>query len=85
MNEYQALSKEPWTNVEVGGWLISGLVTSPADLAFAQLINDNIMEWKVALIVLNPDSLYYRGYFIARMSFPENYPYLPPGASWCCV
>jgi ubiquitin-conjugating enzyme E2 R len=25
------------------------------------LINDNIFEWSVALIVLNPDSIYYGG------------------------
>lgn len=58
MNEFKALSKEPWTNVE--------------------LINDNVFEWSVALIVLNPDSIYYGGYFKAKMTFPKNYPYSPP-------
>jgi ubiquitin-conjugating enzyme E2 R len=29
--------------------------------------------------VLNPDSLYYGGYFKAKMSFSKNYPYTPPG------
>ena len=33
----------------------------------------------MALIVLNPDSLYYGGYFKAKMTFPKNYPYSPPG------
>ena len=42
------------------------------------LINENIFEWSVALIVLNPDSLYYGGYFKAVMKFPKNYPYEPP-------
>ncbi len=42
------------------------------------LIHDNIFEWSVALIVLNPDSLYYGGYFRAVMKFPKNYPYEPP-------
>lgn len=42
------------------------------------LINENIHEWSVALIVLNPDSLYYGGYFKARMTFPAAYPYQPP-------
>lgn len=42
------------------------------------LINENIFQWSVALIVLNPDSLYYGGYFKARMTFPPNYPYSPP-------
>ncbi|KAI9672207.1 MAG: hypothetical protein M1831_002021 [Alyxoria varia] len=43
-----------------------------------ELIRDNIFEWTVALIVLNPDSLYYGGYFKARMTFPKEYPYKPP-------
>lgn len=42
------------------------------------LVNENIFEWSVALIVLNPDSLYYGGYFKAKMTFPQNYPYQPP-------
>lgn len=44
-----------------------------------QLHEDNVFEWDIALIVLNPDSLYYGGYFKAKMSFPKNYPYAPPG------
>lgn len=43
-----------------------------------ELINDNIFEWSVALIVLNPDSVYYGGYFKAKMTFPRRYPYAPP-------
>jgi ubiquitin-conjugating enzyme E2 R len=43
-----------------------------------ELINDDIYNWSVALIVLNPDSLYYGGYFKAKMHFPKNYPYSPP-------
>jgi len=42
------------------------------------LIDDNVRNWSVALVVLNPDSLYYGGYFKARMSFPSNYPFSPP-------
>ena len=42
------------------------------------LINENIFEWSVALMPLNPDSLYYGGYFKAIMKFPSNYPYAPP-------
>ena len=44
-----------------------------------QLNNDDIYKWNVALIILNPDSLYYGGYFKASMTFPKNYPYSPPG------
>lgn len=43
-----------------------------------ELKEDDIFNWNVALIVINPDSLYYRGYFKAKMTFPENYPYAPP-------
>ena len=42
------------------------------------LVRDNIFEWSVALIVLNPDSPYYGGYFKALMKFPSNYPFSPP-------
>ncbi|KAI8940769.1 hypothetical protein NX059_002035 [Plenodomus lindquistii] len=43
-----------------------------------ELINENIFEWSVALIVLNEDSMYYGGYFKAKMTFPRNYPHSPP-------
>ena len=39
-----------------------------------------MFDWSVALIVLNEDSMYYGGYFKARMTFPRNYPHSPPGA-----
>ncbi|KAL8970500.1 MAG: hypothetical protein Q9183_001494 [Haloplaca sp. 2 TL-2023] len=43
-----------------------------------ELKGDDIFNWKIALIVINPDSLYYGGYFLANMKFPSNYPYSPP-------
>ncbi|KAJ5461401.1 Ubiquitin carrier protein [Penicillium daleae] len=43
-----------------------------------ELHNDDIFKWDIALIVLNKDSVYYGGYFKARMTFPKNYPYAPP-------
>ncbi|KAL9592346.1 MAG: hypothetical protein Q9179_006813 [Wetmoreana sp. 5 TL-2023] len=43
-----------------------------------ELKDDDIFNWTIALIVINPDSLYYGGYFIASMKFPQNYPYSPP-------
>ncbi|EEP78910.1 conserved hypothetical protein [Uncinocarpus reesii 1704] len=43
-----------------------------------ELQNEDIFQWNIGLIVLNPDSLYYGGYFKARMTFPRNYPYSPP-------
>ncbi|CAO2649405.1 Nn.00g067900.m01.CDS01 [Neocucurbitaria sp. VM-36] len=43
-----------------------------------ELVNDNVFEWSVALIVLNEESMYYGGYFKARMTFPRNYPHSPP-------
>lgn len=39
---------------------------------------DNIYHWNVALMVINPDSYYYHGYFKAQMTFPKDYPYKPP-------
>jgi hypothetical protein len=45
-----------------------------------ELNNDNVFDWTIALIVLNPDSLYYGGYFKSRVTFPSNYPYAPPGS-----
>ncbi|KAJ5745340.1 hypothetical protein N7520_010522 [Penicillium odoratum] len=59
MNEFRALSREKWLNVE--------------------LHKENIYQWDVGLLVLNQDSLYHGGYFKARMTFPDNYPYSPPG------
>ena len=78
MNEYKSLMKEPWTNIEVRRPNpVRCLVTD-----VLQLINENIFEWSVALIVLNPDSVYYGGYFKAKMKFPKNYPYTPPDFSF---
>ncbi|KAJ9620380.1 uncharacterized protein PV06_09292 [Exophiala oligosperma] len=39
---------------------------------------DNMLHWNLALMVVNPDSLYYGGYFKAQMNFPKEYPYKPP-------
>ncbi|KAE8151121.1 ubiquitin-conjugating enzyme/RWD-like protein [Aspergillus avenaceus] len=43
-----------------------------------ELEGEDIFRWTVGLIVLNPDSLYYGGYFKASMKFPRNYPFSPP-------
>ncbi|KAI4279174.1 MAG: hypothetical protein L6R38_005101 [Xanthoria sp. 2 TBL-2021] len=43
-----------------------------------ELQDDDILNWTIALIIINPDSLYYGGYFLATMKFPSNYPYSPP-------
>ena len=81
MTEYKALSKEKWVNVEVGcrrcchaGNLFEGRLT-----IHLKLDHDNVFNWNIALIVINPDSYYYGGYFKAKMTFPRNYPYSPPG------
>ncbi|KAI4861829.1 ubiquitin-conjugating enzyme/RWD-like protein [Hypoxylon rubiginosum] len=42
------------------------------------LVNANILRWRVGLIVLNPDSAFNGGYFKAEMTFTEEYPYQPP-------
>jgi ubiquitin-conjugating enzyme E2 R len=46
-----------------------------------QVDEENIYHWNVALMVVNPDSMYYGGYFKATMNFPTEYPYKPPGRS----
>lgn len=48
---------------------------------YTQIDEENIHLWGIGLIVINPDSLYYGGYFKAWMTFPKDYPYRPPGKS----
>ncbi|ETN40587.1 uncharacterized protein HMPREF1541_04864 [Cyphellophora europaea CBS 101466] len=43
-----------------------------------ELHEDNVYLWDLALMVTNPDSYYYGGYFKAQMTFPKDYPYKPP-------
>jgi ubiquitin-conjugating enzyme E2 R len=81
MNEFKALSKEKWAHIEVRRPLPSSEETVGVTDQ-EQLHKDDIFHWNVALIVLNPDSMYYGGYFKAVMEFPNNYPYSPP--SECC-
>lgn len=42
------------------------------------LDEENIYQWNLALMVLNPDSAYAGGYFKCQLKFPEKYPYVPP-------
>ena len=84
MNEFKALQQEKWVNVEVRSLSLFPPNTSPSiktntnTLPLSQLVNDDIFTWSIGLIVLNPESLYYGGYFLAKMTFPSNYPYNPP-------
>ncbi|RHZ77010.1 hypothetical protein Glove_186g135 [Diversispora epigaea] len=39
--------------------------------------NDNIYEWEI-MIIGPPETLYEGGFFKARMTFPKEYPLLPP-------
>lgn len=85
MNEFRTLSREKWVNIKVGVPLPYGLDQRPANtLSRSQLHKDDIFKWDIALIVLNEDSVYYGGYFKARMTFPKNYPYAPPGMLHVC-
>ncbi|KAK9380021.1 ubiquitin-conjugating enzyme/RWD-like protein [Kockiozyma suomiensis] len=43
----------------------------------AGLIDDNIYQWEVMLIGPD-DTLYEGGFFKARLTFPEDYPLMPP-------
>ena len=74
-NEFKALSQEQWVNVEVSQ---HGLKKRAVPNMSFQLKDDDILNWNIALIIINPDSLYYGGYFLASMKFPSNYPYSPP-------
>ncbi|KAI0471601.1 ubiquitin-conjugating enzyme/RWD-like protein [Xylariaceae sp. FL0804] len=42
------------------------------------LVNDNILRWRMGLIVVNPDSAFDGGYFKAEMTFTDDYPIQPP-------
>ncbi|KAL8866508.1 MAG: hypothetical protein Q9198_008860, partial [Flavoplaca austrocitrina] len=55
-NEFKALSQEQWVNVEVSQ---HGVEKSAAPNMSLQLQDDDILNWKIALIIINPDSLYY--------------------------
>lgn len=81
MNEYRSLTKEKWVEIEVSGYSRSAFLDPWLTCIFPQLDNDDIFRWRVALVVLNPDSMYYGGYFKASMIFPKNYPYSPPSNS----
>ena len=76
MKEYKGLSKEVWLQIEVSAALRDGRARTDT----LQLDNENIYRWNLALIILNPDSQYYGGYFKALMTFPTDYPYVPPGS-----
>jgi len=38
----------------------------------------NLFVWNVALVVVNPTSLYYGAYLKAELKMPKNYPMAPP-------
>ncbi|KAI5790167.1 ubiquitin-conjugating enzyme/RWD-like protein [Geopyxis carbonaria] len=44
----------------------------------AEATNGNLFVWDVALIVMNPDSLYHGAYLKAELKMPKNYPMSPP-------
>ena len=42
------------------------------------LVDDNVFEWEVMLMISDEDRLYGGGFFRARLSFPAEYPHMPP-------
>lgn len=42
------------------------------------LANGNIFQWRLGLIVVNPESAFNGAYFKAEMTFTDEYPYQPP-------
>ncbi|KAL8846160.1 MAG: hypothetical protein Q9198_011318, partial [Flavoplaca austrocitrina] len=55
-NEFKALSQEQWVNVEVSQHRLEKRAVPNMSL---QLQEEDIFNWKIALIIINPDSLYY--------------------------
>lgn len=54
------------------------LKKSPVEGFSAGLVDDeNVFEWEI-IIIGPPDTLYEGGVFKARMSFPPDYPQMPP-------
>ncbi|EEQ87351.1 Ubiquitin-conjugating enzyme E2 15 [Blastomyces dermatitidis] len=42
------------------------------------LANDNIFEWEVMLMISDECKFYGGGFFCARLTFPPEYPHMPP-------
>ncbi|ORX91075.1 putative ubiquitin protein ligase [Basidiobolus meristosporus CBS 931.73] len=54
------------------------LTKHPVEGFSAGLVSDdNIYEWEI-MILGPPDTLYEGGFFTARMTFPTDYPLMPP-------
>ncbi|RUS34051.1 hypothetical protein BC938DRAFT_482682 [Jimgerdemannia flammicorona] len=53
------------------------LTRNPVPGFAVDLKEDNIFEWDVAIIG-SPKTVYEGGYFKATLSFPPDYPFLPP-------
>ncbi|CAO3590846.1 unnamed protein product [Absidia cylindrospora] len=53
------------------------LIRSPVPGFVVDLKDENIFEWSVAIIGL-PKTIYEGGYFMATMTFPNDYPFHPP-------
>jgi len=57
---------------------LTELTKRPVEGFSAGLVNDsNLYEWEV-MIIGPPDTLYEGGFFKARLTFPKEYPLLPP-------
>lgn len=42
------------------------------------LVSDNVFEWEVMLMISDDCAYYGGGFFRARLSFPTEYPLMPP-------
>jgi len=57
---------------------LAELKKNPVDGFSAGLADDNnLLEWDI-MIIGPPDTLYEGGFFKARLSFPQEYPLMPP-------
>ncbi|KAI1761302.1 ubiquitin-conjugating enzyme/RWD-like protein [Hypoxylon sp. FL1150] len=68
---------------KLGGGAKHRLMTEIQELAKERwvnidLVNNNILRWRLGLIVVNPESAFNGAYFKAEMTFTDDYPYQPP-------
>lgn len=61
---------------------IEELIKNPIDLVSVGLIDDsNVYDWEI--LIMGPDgTLYEGGFFKARLSFPNDFPNMPPSLTF---
>ncbi|KXN92693.1 Ubiquitin-conjugating enzyme E2 G1 [Leucoagaricus sp. SymC.cos] len=71
-------SQPPTTSALTLKRQLAELTKNPVEGFSAGLVDDsNLYEWEI-MIIGPPDTLYEGGIFRARLTFPDQYPLLPP-------